>query len=39
LVELHVNYVRLALNALITTSVEFADKIAAAIFTSIAADV
>jgi len=37
LVELHLNYVRLYLNALITTSVEFADKLAVAIFTSIAA--
>jgi hypothetical protein len=31
------NYVRLYFNALIATSVEFADKLAVAIFTSIAA--
>jgi len=36
---LHLNYVRLYFNALITTSVEFTDELAAAIFTSIAADV
>jgi hypothetical protein len=37
LVELNLNYVRLYFNALITTFVELADKIAAAIVTSIAA--
>jgi hypothetical protein len=39
LVELHLNFARLYLNALITTSVEFAETIAIAIFTSIAPDV
>jgi len=39
LVEAHLNYVRLDLNAQSTTYIEFADELAAAIFTSIAADV